>query len=143
MPRRLPRVVCDRTAVGGWCSECGVDFDKPQTSVIDHFKFDKSDSDGEHTLILAEDWVQSPVILGPSMADPVLYRGIGHAIDDENKLLIKVLTASSTAYSANPKTAIPDFPESAGKDTLLVSAMQARNGARLAFSGSMEMCSNT
>ncbi|CAN0429853.1 unnamed protein product, partial [Hapterophycus canaliculatus] len=36
----------------------------------------------------------------------------------------QVLTASGTAYSADPAKSIGKFPENAGRDTLLVSAVQ-------------------
>ncbi|CAN0530884.1 unnamed protein product, partial [Laminaria digitata] len=40
----------------------------------------------------------------------------------------KVLTGSATAYSADPAKSIGKFPENAGRDTLLVSAVQASAG---------------
>ena len=43
-------------------SECGVHFDSESNSVIDHMSFDKSDFDGDHTLVVAENFNQvSPV----------------------------------------------------------------------------------
>lgn len=42
-------------------NECGIDYDEEDTSVIDHLRFDSSDS-GDHTLVLADNFVQSPVV---------------------------------------------------------------------------------
>lgn len=56
----------------------------------------------------------------------------------------QVITASATAYSADPAKSIGKFPENAGRDTLLVSAVQVRelvtgqtNHAMLLF---LEIC---
>lgn len=68
--------------------------------------------------------------------------GIGHAATEGTRLLTKVLTASETAYSANPGDKIEEYPQSAGKDTLLVTALQARNNARVVFSGSLDLFSD-
>lgn len=37
---------------------------------------------------------------------------------------IKVLTGSATAYSSDPSNPVGKFPENAGRDTILVSAVQ-------------------
>jgi oligosaccharyltransferase complex subunit beta len=73
----------------------------------------------------------------------VLFRGIGHAVDDSNILAIKVLRGNPSTYSANPAKPIDDYPENAGADTLLVTAIQARNNARIVVTGSIDMFSNS
>lgn len=73
---------------------------------------------------------------------PVLFRGVGHAVDDNNILAIKVLRGNPSSYSANPMKPIDDYPENAGADTLLVTAVQARNNARIILTGSIDMFSN-
>lgn len=122
-------------------NECGVDFDEDQTSVIDHLHYDMSDS-GEHRLIVAADPVSSPVMLGKGPSAPVLFSGIGHAASEGTRLLTRVLTAQDTGFSAVPGAKITDYPQSAGKDTLLVTALQARNSARVVFSGSLDLFSD-
>jgi oligosaccharyltransferase complex subunit beta len=99
----------------------------------------------QHTTITAKNHVRSSVILDQFLdkkADSVFFRGIGHTIDSNNVLAIKVLTGNPTTYSADPLKAVGEFPDSAGADTLLVTAFQARNNARLLFSGSLDMFSN-
>jgi oligosaccharyltransferase complex subunit beta len=121
-------------------NECGVDFDEDQTSVVDHFSADVSSDD--HRTIATENWVNSPVILGKGPSAPVLFSGIGHAATEGTRLITRVLTASETAYSAIPGSKVEEYPQSAGRDTLLVTAVQARNNARVVFSGSLDMFSN-
>jgi Oligosaccharyltransferase 48 kDa subunit beta len=74
---------------------------------------------------------------------PVLYRGIGHAVEDSNILAVRVLRGNPSTYSANPTKPIEGYPENAGQDTLLVTALQARNNARLLVTGSLDMFSNS
>jgi oligosaccharyltransferase complex subunit beta len=82
------------------------------------------------------DYVASRVIA------PVLFRGIGHAVDDSNILAMKVLRGNPSTYSAHPSKPIDNYPENTGADTLLVTALQARNNARVVVSGSLDMFSN-
>lgn len=63
-------------------------------------------------------------------------------IDAENPLLMEVLTASSYSYTYNPSEKITEYPHSVGKGTLLISALQARNNARVVFVGSLDFFSN-
>jgi len=126
-------------------NECGIDFDEEETAVIDHVNFDVSDAtngDGTHTIVVSDKTVKSSVLLGKGPSAPVLFRGIGHAGTSGTRLLIRVLTGSETAYSAVPGAKVVDFPQSAGTDTLLVTAMQARNNARVVFSGSLDLFSD-
>lgn len=62
--------------------------------------------------------------------------------DPDNPLLLEVLTASSSAYSYHADVAITDYPHAVGKSTLLLTAMQARNNARVVFSGSLDFFSD-
>ena len=77
-----------------------------------------------------------------SQPAPVLFRGIGHSVDAGNILAIKALRGNPSTYSANPVKPIDDYPESTGADTLLVTALQARNNARIVVTGSVDMFSN-
>jgi len=121
-------------------SECGVEFEEDGSYVIDHFNFDRSDFDGDHTLLVADNWLKTaPIITGNPNA-PLLWRGIGHTLEKENRLIIPLLRASSTAYSSSEKN---DFSSSGkGKELVLVSALQARNNARVTFSGSLDFFSD-
>jgi oligosaccharyltransferase complex subunit beta len=96
--------------------------------------------------LLSSNFLKNTAILGAyastKTSAPVLFRGIGHAVDDSNILAIKVLRGNPSSYSANPSKPIDDHPESAGANTLLVTALQARNNARIVVTGSMDMFSN-
>jgi len=123
--------------------ECGVYYDEEGANVIDHLYYDESDSDGGHTLIVADDFIDSTVILGKDKHDPILFRGVGQEIDDNhNPLLQRVLTASPYSYSHSLKKIIKKTPTITGKRTTLVSALQAKNNARVVFSGSLDLFSN-
>ncbi|XP_077224464.1 dolichyl-diphosphooligosaccharide-protein glycosyltransferase 48kDa subunit family protein [Tasmannia lanceolata] len=125
-------------------TECGVDFDEdPDAVVIDHTGYAVSETEGDHTLIASDDFIQSDVILGDKKIEaPVLFRGIGHSLNAANSLVLKVLSASSSAYSANPKTKLSNPPSLTGSAISLVSVVQARNNARIVVSGSLSLFSN-
>ncbi|XP_020578404.1 dolichyl-diphosphooligosaccharide--protein glycosyltransferase 48 kDa subunit isoform X2 [Phalaenopsis equestris] len=124
-------------------SECGVDFDEdPDAVVIDHAGYAVLETDGEHTLIAADDFIQSDVILGEKVIEaPVLFRGIGHSVNSASTLALKVLSASPSAYSANPRTKLSSSSLT-GSTIALVSVVQARNNARMLISGSLDLFSN-
>lgn len=119
-------------------SECGFELDQEGASVIDHLNYDVTD-DGYHTKIVAdpENLINAPVIVGNRQVAPLLYEGTGLIADRENPLVLRLLTGSSSAYSYNPKQQIKDYPHAVGKNTLLIAALQARNNARVLFTGSL------
>lgn len=121
-----------------FASECGFEVDEEGASVIDHLNFDVSDT-GDHTTILtdAENLIEAPGVVGANQKNPLIYRGTGLLADKENPLVLQLLTAESTAYSYNPETPIKEYPHAVGKGTLLIAALQARNNARVVFSGSL------
>ncbi|KAI5684238.1 hypothetical protein M9H77_05466 [Catharanthus roseus] len=125
-------------------AECGVDFDEdPSATVIDHTSYAVSETEGDHTLVASDNLIASEVILGKKKIEaPVLFRGIGHSLNPENNLVMKVLSASSTAYSANPTSESSKPPSLVGSAISLVSVLQARNNARVMLSGSLDMFSN-
>jgi len=123
-------------------SECGVDFAEEKTFVMDHLNFDVTDYNGEHTLIVADHFVNAPIILGSAKIAPVLFRGVGLALNEDNSLLISILSGSSTSYSYSPTEAVKENPHTMGHNTQLIAALQARNNARVTFSGSLELFSD-
>lgn len=124
-------------------NECGVDFDEPYSSVIDHTMYDLSDTQGEHTLVASDVWTENKVILGETgPSAPVLFRGIGHASREDSTLVYNILTGAASAYSHAAGSAVSEYPQSAAESTLLVSVMQARNSARVVFAGSLDMFSD-
>lgn len=125
-------------------TECGVDFDEdPLAVVVDHIGYAVSDTEGDHTLIAADDFIDSSVILGDKKIEaPVLFQGIGHSLNPSNNLVLKVLAASPSAYSANPKSKLSNPPSLTGSAISLVSVVQARNNARVLITGSLSLFSN-
>ncbi|XP_031557244.1 dolichyl-diphosphooligosaccharide--protein glycosyltransferase 48 kDa subunit-like [Actinia tenebrosa] len=124
-------------------SECGIEFDEEKTAVIDHINHDVSDLD-QHTLIVADPGqvIKASPVTGKTVTSPLLFRGVGMTADTDNPLVLEVVTASSTAYSYYPDVKISEYPHAVGKSTLLVAALQARNNARVVFSGSLDFFSD-
>jgi len=119
--------------------ECNIEFDEEGTSVIDHLNFDQSDYSGAHTLVASSNLADTAILKG--INSPVLFRGVAQDIEEDSELLFPLLTASSTAYSTAPSKPVKDLHVS-GKRISLVTALQARNNARVIFSGSLELFSN-
>lgn len=129
-------------------SECGFEVDEEGAYVIDHLHYDKTSDDGQHTTIVvpATNLIDAQVIVGENnraaSALPLLYRGTGLLVDQDNPLVLPLLTADSTAYSYNPDQPIKEYPHAVGKNTVLIAALQARNNARVVFSGSLAFFSD-
>jgi oligosaccharyltransferase complex subunit beta len=123
-------------------SDCNIEFDEEGTYVIDHFNFDSSDH-GQHTLLVIdpENIVPASIIFEKPIEAPILFEGIGQDIEEDSALLFSVLSATSTSYSHLPERKIEDL-QVAGKKTSLVTALQARNNARVVFVGSLELFSD-
>lgn len=120
-------------------SECGFEIDEENAAVIDHLNYDELLDSGDHTTIVAspKNLINSEIIVGPKTVKPLLYRGTGILADRENPLVLPLLTADSTAYSYVPDTPIKEYPHAVGRGTILIAALQARNNARVVFSGSL------
>ena len=86
--------------------------------------------------------VQAHAIVGEKKLSPLLYQGTGLVADANNPLVIEILSASYSAYSHNPDEPITEYPHAAGKNTLLIAGLQARNNARVIFSGSLDFFSD-
>ncbi|KAF3439033.1 hypothetical protein FNV43_RR17308 [Rhamnella rubrinervis] len=125
-------------------TELGVDFDEdPSAMIIDHTSYAVSETEGDHSLIASDDFIQSDVILGKTKIEaPVLFKGIAHSLNPANSLVVKVLSASPSAYSFNPNSKLSQPPSLTGSAVSLVSVVQARNNARILISGSIDMFSN-
>ncbi|XP_042143202.1 dolichyl-diphosphooligosaccharide--protein glycosyltransferase 48 kDa subunit-like [Ixodes scapularis] len=91
----------------------------------------------QHTTIVAEseNVIKAPTVVGSKNIPPVLFRGVGYVVVGTNFLCYEALTAPSIAYSYNPDNKITEYPHAVGKNTLLVSALQARNNVRVVFCG--------
>ncbi|CAL9073127.1 unnamed protein product [Musa textilis] len=133
--------------------------------VVDHTNYAVSEAEGDHTLTASDDFIKSDVILGDKMIEgPVLFRGIGHSL---NLPVLKVLSTSPAAYSANPSAKLSWPPSLTRSAISLVSVVQvvmcfskrltklvlllkisnekkdlARNNACVLIAGSLDMFSN-
>lgn len=105
--------------------------------------YDRNVPNEYHTRIAVEKpAVDNALYLGKGISAPILFLGIGHACGDESRLLTKILTGSRTTFSHIPGELVDEYPQTVGRDTLLVTAVQARNNARVVFGGSLDMFSN-
>lgn len=124
--------------------EFAVDFDDRETRVVDHFQFHPVLDDGSHSALrLSLDATPTPIISNATRdGPPVVYRGIAHAAGSQ-PLSIPILRASPSAYSVDRNfvgTAEETFLS--GTAVTLVSALQAKNNARITFVGSMDLFSD-
>lgn len=126
-------------SVRGLAKECGVQFHLPGTKVIDHFH-----QSGSFISLNANNLISTPVIVGEkAYKNNILFSGIGHSVIDEtNGLSFAILRGHETTYSSHQ---LLQDTESivAGKKVTLVSALQARNNARVVVSGSLSLFSDT
>ncbi|KAF5292597.1 hypothetical protein FQA39_LY13930 [Lamprigera yunnana] len=125
-------------------SECGFEVDEESAFVIDHLNYDVSDN-GQHTKIVvsSEHLIDAPIIVGHRKeVAPLLYSGTGILADPDNPLVLPLLTADSTAYTYIPEQPIKEYPHAVGKNTVLIAGLQARNNARVVFSGSLKFFSD-
>jgi len=126
--------------------ECGVTFDEQGRKVIDHFTSLKESRDD--TLFVTSSISPLSSIFSPSSlkVGKILYEGIAHKTEaSKSKLNLNLLTASSSSFSFFPAKEISQNTNIsiAGKETVLVSALQARNKARVVFCGSIKMLSDS
>jgi oligosaccharyltransferase complex subunit beta len=126
--------------------EFDVDFDDRGHLAIDHFSYASELDDGSHTtLLLSLADAPTPFISPATRAGPpLLYRGTTHAVG-RLPLLTNILRVPSTGYSydANGEDAPTDDLYLAGSTGGLVSALQAKNNARVSFVGSLDLFSDT
>ena len=123
--------------------EVGLELDERRTSVIDHLNYDVKDR-GDHTLLVVDpaNVINSNLIVGTKSTTPCLFRGLGMTADPDNPLVLEIMTGSTTSFSYFPDDNISEYPHAVGKSTLLIAGLQARNNARVIFSGSIDFFSN-
>ncbi|KAF9106165.1 hypothetical protein BGX29_010310 [Mortierella sp. GBA35] len=129
--------------------EFDVEYDSRYTSVLDHFNYDKDLGQAKHDAIVVSPSTHmskiDAIVPQDKLPGPILFRGIGHSVNPTNSLLTSILWAPQESYSwesVNLDESADQNPLIAGKDISLVSVMQARNNARIAFLGSTEMFSD-
>jgi len=112
--------------------QSGIEFDDNNNKVFDFFN-----NQGTTDIITTRECHKKL----SSCKTPILYRGLAMSLDDENELLLPILTGSKTSYSYSHEP-IKSKPLVSGRKTVLVAGVQTRNSARITFVGSMDMLSN-
>ena len=128
-----------------FAAECGVEYDKKGTVVMDHFNYVNDPMNVHHTAIYANIFAAPSVVIGDTLQSgkhKVVFEGIGQIPDSENILNFAVLHPSDTAYSAAPAKPVSSVEGTTGDSIALVTAVQARNNARMLFSGSLDLFTN-
>ena len=125
--------------------EVGLELDERETSVIDHLNYDARD-EGKHNLLVVDtkNVIDAELIAGKKEkgATPYLYRGLGMVADSENPLVLEIMSGYTTSYSYFTNSKVDEYPHAVGRGTLLMAGLQARNNARIVFSGSIDFFSN-
>jgi oligosaccharyltransferase complex subunit beta len=162
-PALTPKILLDYTNAGGnvllgLSSESGtpsaissllLEFDislspDKNSVVVDHFNYDTVSAAEKHDVLL----VPRPSPLRPDVANffggegiLALPKAVGQTLGNASPLLAPILKAPDTAYAYNPKEEGESVEElfATGSQLALISAMQARNSARFAVLGSLEM----
>ncbi|KAL9098378.1 MAG: hypothetical protein Q9163_005953 [Psora crenata] len=113
------------------------------TVVVDHMNHDTLSSSDQHDVLL----MPQPSITRRDVrsffgGDGVIAfpRAVAQALGNHGQLLTRILQAKGTAYTYNTKEEadVVENPFAVGEQITLVSAMQARNSARLTVFGSVE-----
>lgn len=121
-------------------AECGVVFSRDPA--VDHFHGGAGGAGGGPGTLLATRYEGgSAVFSDGTVAKPLLWAGLGQHIDANNGLAFPAVGAHSTTYSAPKGGAMGKKGlKFSGETMALVSLMQGRNNARVAFLGSTLMC---
>ncbi|KAG0251221.1 hypothetical protein BG011_007782 [Mortierella polycephala] len=126
--------------------EFDVEYENKFTSVLDHFNYDTHLGKEKHDAIVVDPTTHmakaEKIIAQDKVPGPILFRGVAHAVNPSNSLLQPILWAPQESYSwesVNLEESANQDPTLSGKGISLVSVMQARNNARIAFLGSTEM----
>lgn len=116
--------------------EFDVELDSRNHRVFDDEHFISKLDNGAHDTISTKSIV-SPKTIVDEVDTPILFRGIGHRVG-KIPLLSRVLVAENGAYTG-------EVGDSKDDDRVveLVSAMQARNNARVTIAGSLDLFSDS
>ncbi|KAI1296642.1 Dolichyl-diphosphooligosaccharide--protein glycosyltransferase 48 kDa subunit [Halotydeus destructor] len=131
-------------AIQELAAEVGFELEEEGSAIIDKVNYDVSD-DGSRTLVVVDPanlLDATPIVGDKKKINPILYRGIGIVSNQENPLILDLLAASTTAYSGNPEKKDTETADAAKKSPLLITSLQARNNARVVFTGSLDLFSD-
>ncbi|KRX83529.1 Dolichyl-diphosphooligosaccharide--protein glycosyltransferase 48 kDa subunit [Trichinella sp. T6] len=159
-------------AIGSLAAECGFEFGENSTAMIDHFNKDEALDNGHHTtfFVNSENVAEADIIVEKKNLAPVVYRGTGLIRRENNPLTLSIMHAPRTAYARSlegeagmfyvfaehccySRKICGDFLFQAfvnrkslwrliGNNAVLVGAVQAKNNARVVFTGSLDMFSD-
>ncbi|TPX33262.1 dolichyl-diphosphooligosaccharide---protein glycotransferase [Synchytrium microbalum] len=119
--------------------EFSADFDEPGRNVLDAFSSPITENPAR---ITSSHYIANPHILPSSItASTILFEGVGHRLTGRNPFIIPVLTGSASSYTGVKDGGV-DASSVLGTNNVLVSALQARNNARVIFAGSALMFSD-
>ncbi|KAL7748652.1 oligosaccharyl transferase glycoprotein complex, beta subunit [Sorochytrium milnesiophthora] len=128
--------------------ELGVEFDDSDTLVQDHFHHHSArvgNKRADASYVLSKHMVADTAVVSDAVraSGSVMFHGVAHKlIAPDNYLLHTVLSAERTAVTGEPNRPLPKEPFAAGSGIGLVSALQARNNARVVLTGSLQMFSD-
>lgn len=128
--------------------ECGVDLDRADTKVYDHFSFAQGLEgselpDDDPTLVVAD--ISRTKVLWTDVEEmaPILFKGVAATIPPDSEYAVPALLGSYTAYSLGKGGKLNAVEEPIiGHDISMVSLVQARNNARIVVFGSLSMLSD-
>jgi len=120
-----------------FANECGIDFHKESSRVIDYFNV-HPDDDGEGKMIFGRPRREQPIV---SQDKNVLFKGISQHVAS-SPLTFPILGGHESAFAVETAEDGLGDAIAAGGNVALVSAMQARNSARAVFVGSDLLCSD-
>lgn len=113
------------------------------TLAVDHFNYDTLSAAEKHdVLILPRSMALRPDVKNFFGGEGLLAfpRAVGQTLGDDSPLVAPILKARSTSYTYSSKDEADtvEDPFAIGSEMSLVSAMQARNSARITVFGSVE-----
>lgn len=128
-------------------AEFGVESDTEETAVIDHFNYSTDHDEGDHTTLSysASGFYSDSKPFQPALGKPtdkLLFQGVGLQVAKTNQLVAPIMTASKTAYSWTPNKVVTSMPMVLGQEMTLISALEAKNNARVVVSGSLKFFSD-
>ncbi|KAL1245231.1 Dolichyl-diphosphooligosaccharide--protein glycosyltransferasesubunit [Trichinella spiralis] len=136
-------------AIGSLAAECGFEFGENSTAMIDHFNKDEALDNGHHTtfFVNSENVAEADIIVEKKNLAPVVYRGTGLIRHENNPLTLSIMHAPRTAYARSLEGEAGMVNRKAlwrliGNNAVLVGAVQAKNNARVVFTGSLDMFSD-
>lgn len=114
--------------------------------VVDPASFDSNDDSKSNVVFDLSD-NSFPAVSSPLNDQVLLYRGVGHRLDEENPLCFSVLVGSKSTFTwplgkKSPKLEDSKVSKLSDGDLSIISLSQTRENSRVLFTGSLEMFSD-